>query len=670
MTRHSAATGLLQRPAALPFIWLALGASAFAFYARAGLTLLHYDSRAHLVVARRILDSRTPGLRQFGTHWLPLPHLLGFLPAASGFLYHTGLVSSLISFLAWWGFLVRLRRLLEEMKMPRGAIAAGTFLAALHPGLLYLAATPMTEPLFFFLLLSALVHLSRATGGVEAGADGASRSSEARKGGVWMALGCLTRFEAWGAFAAGALALALSTAAERNPGASAWRQRLRLTGAYALWPLAAIAGFLTYALWSTGSPWFLRGIDSHRFPTPPSLARALALAALGLTLQFGWLGVIALGAAVAAVLFRSPRPHPALALTLVGAPVCSIAAMWGGLGFRPRYLLSTLPLLAVGWGLAAARLRPPSRWAATAALILQGFAPLYPLVYPLDAARHLVPGFADSPAESLARRLEAECPSHFLQPRARALLFPWIDHAVLLEACATDFGRRVDLQVAHALRLEDDGEPILASMADLAGWMHASGLPIGRFIHEGNWPDYEEAVRDPRAHAGWVALRTGSDLERRLARRLNREQGFVRFVRARDPSGYGIVLFRRSSAPLLTGLTPRRRLPYHSRVPDDRIERFRRVLASHPENSLARFSLSQAYFDAGQYAEAIPELHQVIAGKPDWMLAHILLGRALIETGKPAEARPVLERGLELARLQGHAGPMAEVAEILASLRS
>jgi predicted Zn-dependent protease len=105
-------------------------------------------------------------------------------------------------------------------------------------------------------------------------------------------------------------------------------------------------------------------------------------------------------------------------------------------------------------------------------------------------------------------------------------------------------------------------------------------------------------------------------------------------------------------------------------VPDDRIERFRRVLASHPENSLARFSLSQAYFDASQYAEAIPELRQVIAGKPDWMLAHILLGRALIETGKPAEARPVLERGLELARLQGHAGPMAEVAEILASLRS
>ena len=45
-----------------------------------GLTLAHYDARAHLVVARRILDSLMPGWQQVGAVWLPLPHLLNMLP--------------------------------------------------------------------------------------------------------------------------------------------------------------------------------------------------------------------------------------------------------------------------------------------------------------------------------------------------------------------------------------------------------------------------------------------------------------------------------------------------------------------------------------------------------------------------------------------------------------
>ena len=38
---------------------LLLGLAAAVVYARAGLTLSHYDAKAHLVVSRRILDSIT-----------------------------------------------------------------------------------------------------------------------------------------------------------------------------------------------------------------------------------------------------------------------------------------------------------------------------------------------------------------------------------------------------------------------------------------------------------------------------------------------------------------------------------------------------------------------------------------------------------------------------------
>src|SRR5438477_12735280 len=41
-----------------------------------GYTLYYGDAEAHLNIARRIVDSRTPGPDQIGTVWLPLPHLL------------------------------------------------------------------------------------------------------------------------------------------------------------------------------------------------------------------------------------------------------------------------------------------------------------------------------------------------------------------------------------------------------------------------------------------------------------------------------------------------------------------------------------------------------------------------------------------------------------------
>ena len=68
----------------------ACGTIAAVLVARAGLTLSHYDARGHLVVARRIVDSLTPGWQQIGAVWLPLPHLLNAIPAQIDPLYQTG----------------------------------------------------------------------------------------------------------------------------------------------------------------------------------------------------------------------------------------------------------------------------------------------------------------------------------------------------------------------------------------------------------------------------------------------------------------------------------------------------------------------------------------------------------------------------------------------------
>src|SRR3990170_28287 len=87
---------------------LAIGlASAFAGlyialqYHQLGLTLSHHDARGHLVVARRIVDSITPGWQQIGAVWLPLPHLLNAIPVQVDAWYRSGASAVGISILSF-----------------------------------------------------------------------------------------------------------------------------------------------------------------------------------------------------------------------------------------------------------------------------------------------------------------------------------------------------------------------------------------------------------------------------------------------------------------------------------------------------------------------------------------------------------------------------------------
>ena len=59
----------------LVLLLAAISASGVLWCSSRGYTLYYGDAEAHLNIARRILDSRTPGPEQLGTVWLPLPHL-------------------------------------------------------------------------------------------------------------------------------------------------------------------------------------------------------------------------------------------------------------------------------------------------------------------------------------------------------------------------------------------------------------------------------------------------------------------------------------------------------------------------------------------------------------------------------------------------------------------
>src|SRR5580692_8939359 len=132
-------------------------------YHHLGLTLSHYDARGHLIVARRIADSITPGWQQIGAVWLPLPHLLNAIPVQIDLFYRTGASAVAISILAFAVATAAIAWIVHALTGSRVAAVAGAAVFALNPNVLYLQATPMTEPLLLALTTLAVALLIRGT---------------------------------------------------------------------------------------------------------------------------------------------------------------------------------------------------------------------------------------------------------------------------------------------------------------------------------------------------------------------------------------------------------------------------------------------------------------------------------------------------------------------------
>src|ERR1700741_2525229 len=122
---------------------------AFLITYRSGAVLLYGDAVAHINIARRVLDSQTPGLLQLGTVWLPLPHLLMVPLVASNWAWQTGVGGLLPSMAAYVFGAVGLFRLVRgtvsySTRLQPQASAVAAFAAAiyaLNPNLLYLQST-------------------------------------------------------------------------------------------------------------------------------------------------------------------------------------------------------------------------------------------------------------------------------------------------------------------------------------------------------------------------------------------------------------------------------------------------------------------------------------------------------------------------------------------------
>lgn len=180
---------------------------SFLFYLRHGELMLYGDAVAHINIARRVFDSRTPGLLQLGTVWLPLPHLVMVPFLLSGWMWQTGIGASIPSMMAYVLGTVGIFRLvrvgLSFYSEADGASRVAAWLAAgiyaANPNLIYLQSTAMTEPLYLALFIWAVVHFSEFVQETSVSDERTQHAASLSlvKSGCCLMAASLTRYDGW-----------------------------------------------------------------------------------------------------------------------------------------------------------------------------------------------------------------------------------------------------------------------------------------------------------------------------------------------------------------------------------------------------------------------------------------------------------------------------------------
>ncbi len=464
--------------AAVAGLLAAVGAAVALFCARQGYTLYYGDAEAHLNIARRILDSRTPNGEQFGTVWLPLPHLL-MLPFVqvdaawkSGW---AGVIPAWACFVAAGTFLYAAAR--RCCGPAAGFTAAALF--AVNPNMLYLSSTPMTEPVF----AAALAALLWATlwyrdepslWPLFAAAAACNAASLTRYEG-WFVIPFVVLFFALGPRKRDAILFAVLA----SVGPLAW---LAHNQYYFQNPLEFFNG--PYSAAAISARQHAQGIIN---PGDHNWLQAMQyyFAAMKLTIGPVALAIAAFGALICAgrryfwpvILLALPPIFYILSMHSGGTPIY-IPALWPHSWYNTRYALAALPLVAFTGAALVASL--PRHWRmATGVLLTIG----------------TLVGLAQNPTGMFACWKESEVNSVARRE--------WTHQAA-----------------AYLADHYKPGMGIIFAFGDLTGVLRAAEIPLIEGLHEGNHPSWDSAIARPELflHEEWALSISGDTISQVIAR--------------------------------------------------------------------------------------------------------------------------------------------------------
>jgi hypothetical protein len=499
--------------------WLAALVSLFTFlvYWKNGEVLLYGDAVAHINIARRVFDSKTPGLLQLGTVWLPLPHLLMIPFLISKKMWQTGAGGSIPSMIAYVFGVVGIFRLtrgvLSGSNPPDGVARASAWIAALifaaNPNLMYMQSTAMGEPVYLAFFVWAVVYFSETVRG---------NSKALVRCGLCLAGACLTRYDGWFLAAAiVALTLLRSLVSKRSPDAGTSpaipagplvRFILISAAAPALW-LAYNAIVYRNPLEFQNGPYSAKAIElrtqnaanpGHPGSGNPLLAGLYFLKACednvasNHWLQRGWV-VLLMGAGfICIVVYRAetwrpfsrsawplvllliPVPFYALSISYSGVPIF-VPQWWPFSRYNIRYGLQLLPAFSVAIAVLMAFVLRNARWDWR----LRFAAVLALLAFVLASYSRV-----------------------------------WREGPLCLEEALINMNTRnqLEIQISKWLEKFPPDATLLMYSGDHVGALERAGIPLKQTINEGNhrvWKQphdpeglWERALADPPKYADYA----------------------------------------------------------------------------------------------------------------------------------------------------------------------
>jgi hypothetical protein len=502
--------------------WLATCVSVFSFlfYFQRGEVLLYGDAVAHINIARRVFDSKTPGLLQLGTVWLPLPHLLMMPFLISDEMWRRGVGGSIPSIVAYVFGVVGMFRLVRGVFSgaagPDASARVAAWTAALvygaNPNLIYMQTTAMGESLYLAFFIWAVLYFSEWARGDEKALP---------KCGGCLAAACLTRYDGW--FLASVMAAVVMVLAFRQGSASENAQRnlsqpkkalkfvLIAAAAPALW-LAYNGIIYRNPLEFENGPYSAKAIErkTQNAGNPGHPGSGNPLVAGLYFVKSGeanvaenqWLGRLWVALVLAALLATAPGVRPGLHTAIDRA-----CAAW------PPLLVLLVPLLfyALSVAYGGVPIFVPAWWPFTH----------YNVRYGLQ----LLPAFAVAVAVLVSFRMTAVR----LAPRLRMISaltivglvvasYVSVLHAgpVSLKEAEINMRSRNELeaQLASWLQKLPRDSTLLMYLGDHVGALQRAGIPLRHVINEGNhrvWkqptdPDglWERALADPAQFADYV----------------------------------------------------------------------------------------------------------------------------------------------------------------------
>ena len=467
---------------------LALALVALAYCVRHGSLLLYGDAVAHLHIARRVFDSITPGYRQLGSVWLPLPHIL-LLPFVWNMAWwRSGLAGACLSIPSYVLGCAGIYRL-ARMWLPISAALVVVAFYGLNPGLVYMATTAMTEPLFLAEIIWAVlltVEFQRTL-----------QPKVLVAAGLVLVCAVFTRYDGW-IFAALAWLFATWPLVRarppwRGPVAGAWVLfTAMLIAAPSLW-LAYNAKQFGDALDFVRGPYSARAIEARTTPPGSSprpgihnmhdsafyflKAAELGAAPISLGKLLCWFS--AAGTVVGLWAFRRRQIWPLL-LFWLPLPFYAYSVAYG-----------SVPIFIPVW-------RPYSWYNTRYGMeLLPAFALFLGFLLPVLLSRkpHLL-------RYAMPLSLLLVVANSVVLLRARPLVF---------QEAMVNARTRVAFETALAKALSNlplQGEILMAVSSDV-GALQQAGIPLRRTINEGDYLTWQRALKDPAHNAAAVVAVDG-----------------------------------------------------------------------------------------------------------------------------------------------------------------